>query len=143
MDPPRLDPLSPRGGSQGGPAPIYSAEKAAPFRSMTTSALFLIDAQAVPEGALRCVEAGGRKLLVANTGGRYFVTDDTCSHEDASLSTGSLQGETVKCPLHGSRFCLRSGRPLDEPADEPIRTYPVELRDGGLWVHMDGAGAAD
>tara|TARA_B100001113_G_C20575581_1_gene390922 strand:- start:183 stop:500 length:318 start_codon:yes stop_codon:yes gene_type:complete len=72
--------------------------------------------------------------LVANIEGKIFVTDDLCTHEDAELTMGCLRGSTVKCPLHGSHFDLRTGKALNEPADEPIETHEVILEDGQIYI---------
>lgn len=78
-------------------------------------------------GKMKRVDLDGRRILLANVDGRYCAADDTCTHEDASLSTGFLKGEIVKCPLHGSRFNLRTGAVLDDPAEQNLRTYPVRV----------------
>jgi 3-phenylpropionate/trans-cinnamate dioxygenase ferredoxin subunit len=87
-------------------------------------------------GAMKRVDAGGRRLLLANVDGRFYAADDSCTHEDASLSGGSLLGTLVKCPLHGSRFDLRSGEVLEEPAEAPLRTYPVRVDAGRVLVGL-------
>jgi len=74
------------------------------------------------------------RILVANVEGTPLAVADTCTHEDASLSMGALQGDKVKCPLHGSRFCLRDGRALDEPAEVDLQRYPVRFTDGRLEI---------
>lgn len=79
-------------------------------------------------GTMKRVEIAQKRVLVANVEGTIFCTDDMCTHEDASLSLGALQGEFIKCPLHGSRFNLRTGEAMDEPADQPLQTYPVKLQ---------------
>lgn len=81
----------------------------------------------VRPGKMKCVAVNGRRVLLANVDGEYLVTDDTCTHEDASLATGSLKGDLVKCPLHGSRFNLRTGAALEEPAEHPLTTYTVRI----------------
>jgi len=81
----------------------------------------------IAPGKMRRVELAGHRILICNVDGRYCATDDTCSHEDASLSTGFLKGDIVKCPLHGSRFNLRTGEVLDDPAEQNLRTYPVRV----------------
>ena len=92
------------------------------------------ECDALKPGKMRCVLAAGRKILLANVEGRYYATDDTCTHEDASLATGSLKGEWVKCPLHGSRFNVCTGAVLDEPAEENLKTYPVRQDRDGIYV---------
>lgn len=93
-------------------------------------------AGAVRAGTLHCVAIDGRRLLLANVDGRFYAADDTCTHEDASLCKGSLRGTYVKCPLHGSRFDLRTGEPAEEPARTPLRLYPVRVHDGEVFVAL-------
>ena len=90
------------------------------------------------EGTMKRVDIGGRRILLANVAGRLYAVDDTCTHEEASLSTGVLQGELVKCPLHNSRFNVRTGEALEEPAEEDLRTYPVREEGGRILVGVPG-----
>ena len=96
-----------------------------------------IEANEIPPGRMTCVKVGGQRVLIANVDGVFYATDDTCTHEDASLSSGSLKGEMVKCPLHGSRFNLRTGEPMEDPAEEPLRCYPVKVEAGVVHVKVD------
>lgn len=73
------------------------------------------------------------KLLV-NAEGQYYCVDEMCSHEDYSLWFGCIKGRSIKCSLHGSYFDLCTGKPLNEPADCPLRTWPVKLEDDQVWV---------
>jgi nitrite reductase/ring-hydroxylating ferredoxin subunit len=93
-------------------------------------------ANALPAGEMKCVMVNGRRLLLAHVDGQFYAVDERCPHEDASLSKGSLHGYLIGCPLHGSRFDVRSGRVLEEPADKDLETYPVEERDGMLFVSL-------
>ena len=90
----------------------------------------------VPPGKMKRVDIGARRILLANVSGRLYAVDDTCTHEDASLSSGALQGEWVKCPLHGSRFNVRTGEVVEEPASEKLATYPVRIEADGVWIGM-------
>lgn len=85
-------------------------------------------------GQMKKVLAGGRRLLLCNAEGDYYAVDEMCSHEDYSLYLGCIQGRKIKCSLHGSYFDLVTGAPLVDPADQPIRTYPVTISDGQVWV---------
>ena len=90
----------------------------------------------LPAGTMRCVTIGGRDVLIANVDGTVLATDDTCTHEDASLSRGVLTGAVVRCPLHGATFDLRNGAPLDEPAEEPLRCHETKVEDGVILVRL-------
>ncbi|MBZ6230799.1 bifunctional 3-phenylpropionate/cinnamic acid dioxygenase ferredoxin subunit [Streptomyces olivaceus] len=68
--------------------------------------------------------------------GDLYAIDDTCSHQDASLSEGWLEGCLVECPLHAASFDLRTGRPTCLPARRPVRTHRVTVDDGLVHVHL-------
>ena len=88
----------------------------------------------VKPGSMKRVMIEGHALLLVNVDGRYYTVDDTCTHEDASLSSGSLRGEFVKCPLHGSRFNVITGAVLDDPAEQDLQTYPVKIVGDAIFV---------
>ena len=89
-------------------------------------------------GHLKRIEAEGRDLLLVCTeSGQLRLMNNLCSHDDVPLHLGCVKGETVKCSYHGSRFNVDSGCPLEEPAEECIRTYPLEIRDGRLFTTLD------
>ncbi len=91
-------------------------------------------------GDIRLVEVAGHRICVARTdGGDIFAVDDTCSHEDESLSAGWLLDDCIECPAHNSIFELRTGRPTTLPATEPVATYPVRLEDGAVLVTLPSA----
>ena len=85
-------------------------------------------------GALRVEPEGLPPLAVFFDDGDYFVTDDTCSHGEASLSEGTVEGGKVECPWHYGKFCLRTGAAECFPAEAPIRVYPAILRHGHVCI---------
>jgi 3-phenylpropionate/trans-cinnamate dioxygenase ferredoxin subunit len=92
-------------------------------------------------GEGRRVVVGNHPVAVFHTEGRLFAIDDTCTHQDASLSEGWLEGCLIECPLHASFFDLRTGEVTSPPAKKPVRTYHVEVRDGMIEVDLDRRGA--
>lgn len=85
-------------------------------------------------GQMKRLQLAGKRLLLCNAEGEYYCVDEMCSHEDYSLYFGCIKGKSIKCSLHGSYFSLETGRPLNEPADCPLRSYPVRLAEGQVWV---------
>ncbi|MCP3801493.1 bifunctional 3-phenylpropionate/cinnamic acid dioxygenase ferredoxin subunit [Allokutzneria sp. A3M-2-11 16] len=75
-------------------------------------------------------------VAVFNADGVIYAVDDTCSHQDASLSEGWLDGCFVECPLHAASFDLRTGLPTCLPAKKPVRTHQVSVVDGVIWLHQ-------
>ena len=83
-------------------------------------------------------EIGGEKVAMVRTqDGTVHAVQDTCTHGAVSLSEGEVDGCTLECWLHGSRFDLRTGKLTNLPATEPVATFPVELRDGEVYVDTD------
>ena len=91
-------------------------------------------------GTMKRLELKGRRILLANVDGRFYAADDTCTHEEASLSTGFLKGALVKCPLHGSRFNVCTGEVMEDPAEDNLRTYPVRVEGGRILIGLPEAG---
>jgi 3-phenylpropionate/trans-cinnamate dioxygenase ferredoxin subunit len=77
----------------------------------------------------------GQVLAIVRTeDGELYAVDDTCSHANVSLSEGELEGHTLECWLHGSRFDVRTGEPSGPPATAPIDVYPVKVENGEVFV---------
>ena len=73
-------------------------------------------------------------IAVFNVDGAWFAISDVCTHAEASLSEGHVDGVTVECPLHGACFDLRTGEALTPPATEPVQTFAVVLQDDDVYV---------
>ncbi|WP_116040746.1 bifunctional 3-phenylpropionate/cinnamic acid dioxygenase ferredoxin subunit [Amycolatopsis palatopharyngis] len=78
-------------------------------------------------------------VAVFNADGDFYAVDDTCTHQDAALSDGFLEGCFVECPLHAALFDLRTGMPTCLPAKRAVRTHPVFVEDGMIYVHVAAA----
>ena len=66
--------------------------------------------------------------------GEIFALDDTCTHQDASLADGWVEDCWVECPLHASRFDLRTGAVDAPPAKRPVRSHAIAVIDGDIMV---------
>lgn len=76
----------------------------------------------------RRVEVDGVPIaVVLDSEGEVHAIGDTCTHGDISLSDGFVEGDTLECWAHGSAFSLRTGRPLNLPAYEPVPVYAVSI----------------
>ena len=61
-------------------------------------------------GTMKTVIAGGREILLARVGDKYYATDNRCPHVKGDLSQGKLEGTVITCPLHGSQFDISNGQ---------------------------------
>ncbi len=97
-----------------------------------------VPATALPQPGLLRLECAEKVLCLARTdGGHWYAIDDTCTHEDCSLSAGALEGETVECPCHGSCFDLATGNVLNLPAVLPVQTYPTALDHDDIVIEVE------
>jgi 3-phenylpropionate/trans-cinnamate dioxygenase ferredoxin subunit len=93
----------------------------------------------LPPGAMRLVEWEDLEIGVFNCAGELLAIEDRCSHDDGELVEGELDQSTctIECPRHGSRFDLRTGKPLNLPAYVPVDTFTVSVDDGVIKVEVD------
>jgi 3-phenylpropionate/trans-cinnamate dioxygenase ferredoxin subunit len=89
-----------------------------------------------PGAAISADIEGVQVAVVRAPDGTVYAVHDECSHASVPLSEGEIEGCTLECWLHGSRFDLRTGEPTGLPATEPVPVYPVEVRDGFVFVSL-------
>lgn len=90
----------------------------------------------VAPGTLKGVRAHKELIVLANVDGTVCALEDVCSHQDFPLSDGELDGDQVVCIHHGARFDACSGKNKALPAIRPVRSFPVEVRDGEIFVDL-------
>jgi nitrite reductase/ring-hydroxylating ferredoxin subunit len=78
-------------------------------------------------GELLASMVGDEEVVLCRVGNEVFVLHNWCTHADARLSEGSLEGYELRCPLHEARFDVRSGQALCAPADTDVRAFPVRV----------------
>jgi nitrite reductase/ring-hydroxylating ferredoxin subunit len=96
----------------------------------------------ISPGAIIPIEAGGRKLLLAQVGSDYFAAQRKCPHLGFNLSRGSLDGDAVVCPLHKAKFDLSTGKIERDPkllfikmtAKSDLKTFPVRVEGEDVLV---------
>ena len=88
------------------------------------------------EGEAVAAVIGDQEIAVAHDGEEYFAVEDICSHAAVALSEGEIEGCTLECWLHGSRFDLRTGKPSGPPATEPVPVYPVRVEGEDVLVDV-------
>jgi 3-phenylpropionate/trans-cinnamate dioxygenase ferredoxin subunit len=93
----------------------------------------------LPPGTMRLVEWEDLEIGVFNCDGTLFAIEDRCSHDDGPLAEGPFDVATctVECPRHGSRFDLRTGKPLTLPAYAPVDTFAVLVDDDMIKLEVD------
>ena len=84
------------------------------------------------------VTLNGRDIALYKLGDGIHATDNLCTHAFAMLSDGFFENGQIECPLHQGRFDVATGKALCEPVTDDIRTYPVKVDGGTVFVGLDG-----
>jgi uncharacterized membrane protein/nitrite reductase/ring-hydroxylating ferredoxin subunit len=80
------------------------------------------------------IHAGNRRIVIAHTEQGFVAFDDRCTHRGGSLAGGAMICGTVQCPWHGSQFDVTTGQVKAGPAEQPIKTYVLQVRNGKLFL---------
>jgi len=90
----------------------------------------------VPAGTMKQFFVSELEVVVVNLGGQIYCLDGRCSHAGAPLSEGSLAGEVLTCPWHGSQFNVTDGSVLRGPTEKPLKVYPSNVKDGFVFIDI-------
>ena len=94
----------------------------------------LISKADVPEEDVIAVDIAGKSIALYQVEGEIFATNNICTHGNARLCDGFLEGHEIECPLHQGKFDIRSGKALCAPLTEDVQTYPIKVVEGRVLV---------
>jgi nitrite reductase/ring-hydroxylating ferredoxin subunit len=87
-------------------------------------------------GELMYVEVDEEPVCLINLDGEIHALNDICTHEEASLSDGTIVGDEIECPLHGGAFYIRTGEPAAMPVVVKTEKYKVRVEGDDLQVSL-------
>ncbi|MBI4338086.1 MAG: non-heme iron oxygenase ferredoxin subunit [Chloroflexi bacterium] len=90
----------------------------------------------VKPGQMKLVEVGEERILLANVGGKFYAVSEVCTHVGGPLSEGTLEGEEVECPWHGSRFNVTTGEVVDKPAKKNLQRYATKVQGQDVLIEV-------
>ncbi len=99
----------------------------------------VLDLEELPEGRVKSVTAGVKTLAMTHVEGQYGALDNKCPHQGGPLGEGSIENCYLRCPWHGWDFDPLTGKPPGG-YDDGVRTYPVDIRDDGIYVAIEEEG---
>lgn len=90
-------------------------------------AVFVCHRSDLESGQVKAFDVDGTRVALVRIGDEFYAVDDTCSHEDYSLSQGEVWEDDceLECPQHGSTFDLRTGQACSLPATRPVAVHEV------------------
>lgn len=93
--------------------------------------------EALADGDAVSAVVAGRRVTLYRVEDAVYATAELCTHGAARMCDGFLDGYEIECPLHQGRFDIRTGKALNAPLSEDIRTYPVRCENGRVLIHLD------
>lgn len=96
----------------------------------------MCDEEEIPVGRYRCFKVSELSFLVCNVKGVLHAIINQCSHMKVPLDGGRQFGKDFICPVHGARFDITTGKALSGAAVARLKTYPVTVEDGGVFVEI-------
>ncbi len=104
----------------------------------------LLDTAELAAGSMTTRVIGGKEILIANLGGKYYAMNNKCTHQGGSLAKGKLEGTVVTCPRHGAMFDVTTGKPCGNARIaflsikvQPEECYPVKVEGTSILVSPD------
>ncbi|MFH2204728.1 MAG: non-heme iron oxygenase ferredoxin subunit [Elusimicrobiota bacterium] len=102
---------------------------------MTADAAVAKAADIAP-GKVKVVAVGELRIALCNVEGTFYAVEDVCTHDDGPLGEGALEGCRIKCPRHGALFDVKTGAAVSMPAIVPVRTFPVKVKAGEIYIKV-------
>lgn len=102
----------------------------------TTNWVDALSAADLPEDDVMGVAVAGRDIALYTVGDAVYATDNLCTHGHARLCDGFLDGHEIECPLHQGKFDVRDGRPTCAPITAAVRSYPVRVEGGRVFLQI-------
>jgi 3-phenylpropionate/trans-cinnamate dioxygenase ferredoxin subunit len=93
-------------------------------------------ASELPNGGRLFVDVGDKPIVIFNIAGGFFAIGDICTHDEGPLGDGVIEDHHIICPRHGAEFDVRNGKAISMPAAVDIPAYPVQIRDGKIFIGM-------
>ena len=95
------------------------------------------NAKDISEGEILSVDLEGREMMLIKQNNKISALDRVCTHERADLSLGFLGENSVTCPLHLSQFEIKTGKALNPPAEQPLKSYNVKIEENAIYVLLE------
>ncbi len=103
---------------------------------MSNNWIDVTSAEDVPEDDVVGIDIAGKSIALYLVEGEIYATDNICTHGNARLCDGFLEGHEIECPLHQGKFDIRNGKAMCAPLTEDVRTYPVKIDGSRVFVDL-------
>ncbi len=103
---------------------------------MSNNWIDVTSAEDIPDDDVVGIDVAGKSIALYQVDGEIYATDNICTHGNARLCDGFLEGHEIECPLHQGKFDIRNGKAMCAPLTEDVRTYPVKIDGSRVFVDL-------
>jgi nitrite reductase/ring-hydroxylating ferredoxin subunit len=96
----------------------------------------IASAKDIQPGSMIGVTAKGKDILVANVAGKYYAIGNVCMHEGCTLSDGTLTGDKVECPCHGSTYDVKTGAFVKGPTTKGEPSFKLTVKGDSVFAEL-------
>lgn len=90
----------------------------------------------IPPGTIKSFQVNDKEVMIINSDGQIFSLQARCTHAGAPLAEGTIEGDTLTCPWHGSKFRITDGEVIKGPAEKPLHVYENNITDNFLYIEL-------
>ena len=90
----------------------------------------------IPPGSVISFQMNGKEVMVINNAGQLFCLQARCTHAGAPLAEGTIEGDILTCPWHGSKFRITDGEVIKGPAVKKLQVYKSNITDNFLYIEL-------
>ncbi|MEM3377879.1 MAG: Rieske 2Fe-2S domain-containing protein [Candidatus Bathyarchaeia archaeon] len=94
---------------------------------------------AILKNQMQVFNVNGQEILVVNVDGTFYAFDNKCPHMGYPLFFGKLEGDTLICGFHNAKFNVKTGTPLDQVTEKPLRTFPVKIKNSFIFIEFESS----
>jgi len=99
--------------------------------------LHVANSDQLQEGDVISVSVENKTIAIYQHLGKYYATDNICTHQYALLSDGYFEDGCIECPKHQARFDVRTGQALCAPATKDLQTFPTMLEGSQILLKIE------
>ena len=91
----------------------------------------------IPEGGYIEIDVADEEILLFKIDNEFYALKNQCTHQEAPLAGGEIEDGEIVCPLHGARFCIKTGAVTTPPAYEDVETYATKIENNNVFIEIE------
>ncbi len=91
----------------------------------------------IAENGWKIISIDNTDIVIVRSHHQFFALENICTHDGSPLAGEPLENDTIVCPRHGARFCIKTGKVLEGPAYEDTKSYPIKVENEKIYIFVE------